>query len=259
DADDAIRRTQSGSAIIVSDNLADRFGLTAGDDLDVPTPSGPEHFAIAGVVSADYSGDQGSIVMSQERFAGLWGDSRVSHFNVFLEPGSDLEAARVAILQALGTRYLVKVLTVPQTLAYHQGMVDRAFVFTYAIQLLVVAVTLAGIFDLLTTQIIERRQEIGIFRAIGAEGEQGGRASQLERRVIGGGGGGPGVDLPRGGALLWVLVNFRILIGYVLEYHFPMLMAGWSIILAALVAAMAGRLAGRKALREPVLDSLRYE
>ena len=67
---------------------------------------------------------------------------------------------------------MVKILTVPQTLAYHQSMVDRAFVFTYAIQLLVVAVTLAGIFDLLTTQIIERRGEVGIFRAIGAEGRQ---------------------------------------------------------------------------------------
>ena len=65
---------------------------------------------------------------------------------------------------------MVKILTVPQTLAYHQAMVDRAFMFTYAIQLLVVVVTLAGIFDLLITQIIERRGEVGVFRAIGAEG-----------------------------------------------------------------------------------------
>ena len=154
---------------------------------------------------------------------------------------------------------MVKILTVPQTLAYHQSMVDRAFVFTYAIQLLVIAVTLAGIFDLLTTQIIERRGEVGIFRAIGAEGRQVRRAIQLEALVIGVGGALLGIVLAIGTSLLWVLVNFRILIGYVLEYHFPTLMAVWSIVLAALVAAMAGRLAARRALREPVLDSLRYE
>jgi putative ABC transport system permease protein len=259
DADDAIRRTQAGSAVIVSDNLAERFALGVGDEVDVPTPAGPERMMIAGVVSADYSGDQGSIVMSQERFATLWGDSRVSHFNVFLDPGGDLEAARLAILQALGTRYFVKVLTVPQTLAYHQGMVDRAFVFTYAIQLLVVAVTLAGIFDLLTTQIIERRQEIGIFRAVGADETQVSRSIRLEALVIGLAGAVLGSLLAVGTSLLWVRVNFRILIGYILEYHFPLLTALWCVVLASGVAIMAGQLAARRALRQSVLDSLRYE
>ncbi len=259
DADDAIRATQDGRAVIVSDNLAERFGLAVGEDVDVPTPAGPERFSIAGVVSADYSGDQGSIVMSRDRFAALWGDPRVSHFNVFLAPAASLEETRTAILQALGTRYLVKVLTVPQTLAYHQGMVDRAFVFTYAIQLLVVAVTLAGIVDLLTTQIIERRQEIGIFRAVGADETRVARAIRLEALVIGLAGAVLGSLLAVGTSLLWVRVNFRILIGYILEYHFPLLTALWCVTLAGGVAFIAGHLAARRALRQPVLDSLRYE
>ncbi len=259
DADDAIRATQDGQSVIVSDNLADRFGLNVGDVVDVPTPAGPVAFSIAGVVSADYSGDQGSIVMSRDRFAALWGDPRVSHFNVFVQPGASLEDTRAAIVQALGTRYLVKVLTVPQTLAYHQGMVDRAFVFTYAIQLLVVAVTLAGIFDLLTTQIIERRQEIGIFRAVGADEHQVARAIRLEALVIGVAGAVLGSLLAVGTSLLWVRVNFRILIGYILEYHFPLLTALWCVLLAGGVAIMAGQLAARRALKQPVLDSLRYE
>lgn len=259
DADDAIRRTQEGSAIIVSDNLADRFGLQVGHPIDVPTPSGPERFVVAGVVSADYSGDQGSVVLSRDRFASLWGDLRVSHFNVFLSQGAALDDARAAIVGALGTKYLVKVLTVPQTLAYHQAMVDRAFVFTYAIQLLVVAVTLAGIFDLLTTQIIERRQEIGIFRAVGADEPRVSRAIMLEAFVIGLAGAMLGTLLAVGTSLLWVLVNFRILIGYILEYHFPLLTALWCVLLAGGVAITAGHLAARRALRQPVLDSLRYE
>jgi putative ABC transport system permease protein len=257
--DRAVSEMQSGRGVIISDNLADRLGLAVGGTLDLPTPLGTDRLPIVGIIGGDYSGDQGSVLMDRGRFASAWGDTQVSHFNVFLEPGADLRVARQAIAHSLRGRYMVKILTVPQTLAYHQSMVDRAFVFTYAIQLLVIAVTLAGIFDLLTTQIIERRGEVGIFRAIGAEGRQVSRAIQLEALVIGVGGALLGIVLAIGTSLLWVLVNFRILIGYVLEYHFPTLMAVWSIILAALVAAMAGRLAGRKALREPVLDSLRYE
>jgi putative ABC transport system permease protein len=255
----AVPEMQAGRGVIVSDNLADRLGLTVGATLDLPTPLGADRLPIVGVIAGDYSGDQGSVLMDRSRFASSWGDTQVSHFNVFLEPDADLSATRQAIARSLRGRYMVKILTVPQTLAYHQAMVDRAFVFTYAIQLLVIAVTLAGIFDLLTTQIIERRGEVGIFRAIGAEGKQVSRAITLEALVIGVGGALLGIVLAIGTSLLWVLVNFRILIGYVLEYHFPTLMAAWSIILAALVAATAGRLAARKALREPVLDSLRYE
>src|SRR6202008_4615432 len=114
-----------------------------------------------------------------------WRDTQVSHFNVFLADGAALMSVRDTVMKKLGSSHRVKVLTVAQTLTYHQGMVDRAFVFTYAIQLLVVVVTLAGVFDLLTTQILERRSEVGIFRAIGSDGSLIAQAIRLEAVVIG--------------------------------------------------------------------------
>jgi putative ABC transport system permease protein len=153
----------------------------------------------------------------------------------------------------------VKILTVPQTLAYHQGMVDRAFAFTYAIQLLVIVVTLAGIFDLLTTQILERRREIGVLRAIGSDDWRIARAIRLEALAIGTVGALLGCLLGVGTSLLWVHVNFRILIGYVLEHHYAGLTAAWCVGLAAGVAMLAGQLAARRALRQPALEALRYE
>jgi putative ABC transport system permease protein len=254
-----VRQMQDGQGVIVSDNLADRFGLRVGETLVLPTPRGAETLRIVGIISGDYSGDQGSILMNRERFATYWGDEQVSHFNVFLHPRTDLEATRREIARKLKDAYVVKILTVPQTLAYHQAMVDRAFVFTYAIQLLVVAVTLAGVFDLLTTQIIERRGEVGVFRALGAEGRHIGRAVLLEAFSIGVVGALLGIFLAVGTSLLWVRANFRVLIGYVLEYRFPFLMAAWCIGLAAVVAVVAGHLAARKAIRQPILDSLHYE
>ena len=227
--------------------------------MKLPTPAGVESFRVAAVVAADYSGDQGSVILDRARFAALWQDTLVSHFNVFLRPGANLEEVRNAAVRTLGHDYVVKVLTLPQTLAYHQGMVDRAFVFTYAIQLLVVAVTLAGIFDLLATQIIERRREVGVFRALGADESHIARAIRLEAAAIGVVGALLGAVLAVGTSLLWVRINFRILIGYILEHHFAALTACWCVLLAAGVAMIAGQLAGRGALREPVLDSLRSE
>jgi putative ABC transport system permease protein len=258
-AQDAVNTITRDSGVVISDNLADRFRLRVGESITLPTPTGNETLAIHGIVAADYSGDQGSVIMHRDRFARLWGDTKVSHFNVFLTPGADSTAVRARIAHDLGQSHLVKILTVPQTLAYHQGMVDRAFAFTYAIQLLVVVVTLAGIFDLLTTQILERRREVGVFRAVGSDDWRIARSIRLEALVIGTVGAVLGCILGVGTSLLWVHVNFRILIGYVLEHHYAVLTAIWCLVLAAGVAMLAGQLAARRALREPALDALRYE
>ena len=78
--------------------------------------------------------------------------------------------------------------------------------------------------------------------------------------MIGVGGALLGIVLAIGTSVLWVLVNFRILIGYVLEYHFPTLMAVWcDHPRSAGGCRWRGGWPRRKALREPVLDSLRYE
>jgi putative ABC transport system permease protein len=259
DVDDAVRAVTTRDGVVVSDNLADRFRIAVGQVLRLPTPSGVTSFAVRGVVAADYSGDQGSVIVHRDEFARLWGDGRVSHFNLHLARGANLAEVRRRIAAEVGRTNLVKVLTVPETLAYHQGMVDRAFAFTYAIQLLVIVVTLAGIADLLTTQILERRREMGILRALGSEEERIGRTIWLEALVIGVVGATLGAILGVGTSLLWVHVNFRILIGYVLEHHFALLTAAWCVVLAGGVAMLAGWLAARGALRQPVLESLRYE
>lgn len=259
DPDEVVLALRENRGAVVSDNLADQFDLHVGDDISLPAPDGWVTWPIRGIVTADYSGDQGSVIVHRDRLLAGWRDDLVSHFNLWLRPDADLEETRAAVVRALRHDYRVKVLTVPQTLAYHQGMVDRAFAFTYAIQLLVVVVTLAGIVDLLTTQIIERRREIGVLRVVGAEDAIIARAIWLEGLTIGVSGALLGVALSVGTSLLWVHVNFRILIGYILEHHFALATAIWCVVLAASVATMAARLAGGRALRQPILDILRQE
>ena len=260
DAEQAIRAIADGQEVLVSESLADRYDLAPGDHIPIPAPAGPMSVRINAVVTADFSGDQGSIIMNRELFKNQWaGDDQVNHFNVFLDPTTKVETARDAIEQALNNQYVVKVLTVPRALAYHQDMIDRAFAFTYAIQLLVIAVTLAGIADLLITQVIERRREIGVLKVLGADDPIISRAVWLEALLIGLAGAMLGAVISVGTSYLWVRINFPLLIGYVVQHHFAYMTAVHSTVLAGLVALLAGWLAARRALREPVLSSLRYE
>jgi putative ABC transport system permease protein len=183
----------------------------------------------------------------------------VSRFNVFVASGTDARAVRDEIGSTLGRQHLLKVLTASETLDYLQGMVDRALAFTFAVQLIMVAVTMAGIFDLLASQMTERRREIGVLRAIGAETGSVARAIRLEAAVIGVVGAVEGALLGTATSFLWVRFNFRVLIGYVLEYHLALGTALTCVALAGGFAIVAGQLAARSTLRAPVLDALRYE
>jgi putative ABC transport system permease protein len=121
DADEAVRAIRDDGAVIVSDNFADQFGLRAGDEITVPAPAGPMPVRISAVVTNDFTGDRGSIIMHRNRFVAHWnGDTQVTHFNLFLAPAADPETVRSTIIRALGGRFLVKVLTLPQLVAYHQ-------------------------------------------------------------------------------------------------------------------------------------------
>jgi putative ABC transport system permease protein len=259
DPEAVVRSIYDGTGVVISENFADRVQLGAGDTLVLPTPQGSRRFPIIGVLAADFSADHGSVVLGRARLQKLWGETRVSQFHVFLRPGADAASVRERIGDALGRQYLLKILTVPETLAFHQSKIDEAFGFTYAIQLLVVVVTLAGIVDLLMTDVLERRSEIGILRGIGTDDWRIARALRLEATVIGLAGALFGIIVGLGGALLWVRLNVRILLGFVLEPHFDLSVAALCVVLATAAAVLGGQVAARNALRVPVLDAIRVE
>jgi len=254
-----VRAIADGSGVVVSESFADRFETGPGRTIVLPTPRGSRPFPIAGVVAGDFSADHGSVILGRTAFEPLWGDTRVSQFHLFLRSGADAGAVRERIGEALGSRYLLKILTVPDTLTYHQSKIDEAFGFTYAIQLLVFVVTLAGIVDLLMTDVLERRSEIGILRCIGTDERRIAQAVRLEAAVIGVSGALFGTVLGIGGSLLWVRLNVRVLLGFVLEPHFDVAVAALCVVLAAGAAVLGGQLAARSGLRAPVLEAIRAE
>jgi hypothetical protein len=87
DADAAVAAIHDDRAVVVSDNFADQFGLRPDDEITVPAPDGEMPVRISAVVTNDFTGDRGSIILNRDRFAAHWGgDTQVTHFNIYLEP-----------------------------------------------------------------------------------------------------------------------------------------------------------------------------
>ncbi len=139
-----------GEGVNISTGLADRTGLHAGESITLETPTGPLTLPIVGIVP-DYISDKGTVLMVRRLVQTHWLVDTVHRFNVFVDPSVPLERVRKAIASTIGTRYKIKVLSLREVLAYHDDKIDTAFSFTAAIQLLVIIVTVAGIFDLLVS------------------------------------------------------------------------------------------------------------
>lgn len=254
-AESALR---DGSGLSISTALADRFALHLGDVITLDTPTGALSLPVVGVVP-DYVADRGSVVMSYRLFADRWREPTVNRFNLFLAPGTSLESARRDILDRLGARFRLKVLSLRELLEYHDAFRRKAFAFTDAIQLLIVIVTVAGILDLLISGIIERRRELAVWQLIGADARAVRRSIVVEAGAIGVLAATLGVAVGFVTAWIWVRINFKYLLGYHLKFFFPIVTSCWYVVLVICMTMVAGYIAANRATRTPVLEFLQKE
>ena len=249
---------QEGRGANISTSLSDRFDLHVGDAVDLETPTGTLTLPVVGVVP-DYMSDRGSIIMNRRLLVERWDDHAINRIHVFVEPDASAENVRAAITERLGDRFRLKILSTHELVTYHDAYVKRAFGLTDAIQLLVVIVTIAGILDLLTSSIAERRRELALWRVMGADERAVRRSVILESATIGILGAILGTAVGFVTAWIWVGINFRYLLGYYLEYHFAAASAAWYVVLVIVMTVLAGSAAAAQATRQPILDGIRKD
>jgi putative ABC transport system permease protein len=248
----------AGRGVTVSTIFSDRFGVRVGDRLDLDTPKGALTTPVVGITS-DLSSNAGTVMLSRTLYEEWWGDPSISRVNVYLEPGVAVEDARRRIAAQLGDRYRLKILALRENLAYHDDKIRRAFAFADTLQLLVAIVTVAGIFDLLLSGIIERRRELAVWRLNGAAEVAVRSTIVIESLTLGAL--ASAVGLGTGVVLSWTWVHVLIprLIGYDLTYAFATLSTVVTIVLVLLMTALAGWAAASRATRASVLEGLRAE
>ena len=207
-------RVFGGEAIAVGEPFARKYRVRTGDRVTLLTPSGEVPVEIAAVY-ADYTRDQGVMLMSAETYTRLWGvsapaqsisvylrggtRSRVSPSSIPLAPGrgegweragarpseSGAEPLAEAFTREFGRggEYIVYSNRSLRTRIF--AIFDQTFAVTYILRTVAFLVAIAGIFLSVTTLVAERERDIGVLRAIGASRGQVQRLLMIESGMIG--------------------------------------------------------------------------
>jgi len=184
DAERKMARVFAERCVAVTEPFARKFKVRDGDRLTLNTPRGPAEFEIAGVY-ADYTRDQGVILMARRNFDAWWSDPTVQSLAVYLRPGRPWEPLAEAFRAQFSREGEFVIYSNGALRSRILAIFDQTFAVTYILRTVAILVAIAGIFLSVTTLVAEREREIGVLRAIGASRGQVQRLLMTEAGMIG--------------------------------------------------------------------------
>lgn len=253
---DAFSRLRDGAAL-VGEQLAESRGLKVGSRVELPTPSGPKEYPVAGIVENDVLGGGAGIYLSEGTLSQDFNVTGGEFLAIKAAPGSDREAL---------TRRLGRVLEdYPQFTVYSNAGwkaqieqdFNRQYVFFYAIMGVSVAVSAFGVVNTLSMSVFERTREIGILRAVGSTRLQVGRLIIDEGVVISSIGALIGVAV--GSLLGYLFVRGSGAGGFEVSFFYPTSAALYALAAGLLIGVFAGLLPARSAARTNIVEAVQYE
>ncbi len=263
DSSSLLREAAGNGGILLSEVLAGFLGLEAGQQLELPTPSGPRMFPIVGVFY-DYATDGGKIVMDRDTYRRWWtGDDAMTVFPVYLAAGADAARVRETILNRLsdlnrngaGPSIVSNVELRREIL----DIFDRTFLLTYALEVIAVLIAVLGIVNTLVTSVLERRREFATLQAIGASEGQIQALILWEASYLG----AIGAFLGIGGgiALSYMLIKIvnKQSFGWTIQMEWTPGIWAAALVMSLAVAVLSGYWPARWASRQPAIEGLRYE
>lgn len=249
---------RTGEAVIVSEPLAYRRHLRAGDQLELPTDSGPRTFTIAGVF-LDYGSEHGRVLLHRSAYERYWRDPAVGSLAVFATPGESLTTLRDRLQQRLGP---IQALVIRSNRTIQQvtlEIFDRTFTITNVLRLLAILVAVVGVLSALLALQLERAREFAMLRATGmTAGEVGGLVS-LQTGFMGAAAGL--LALPTGillAAVLIFVINRRAF-GWSLPFQVEPGLLLETLALAICAALLAGLYPIWRMMRTQPAEALRTE
>ncbi|MEE9276006.1 MAG: FtsX-like permease family protein [bacterium] len=254
-----LRRAREAGEAIVTETFSLRFGVVEGDVVRLPAPGaegGEVSLRVAGVYY-DYTTNGGLLVVDEALFRRLWRDDRLSSAALYLAPGADRDRV---------WREAESLLAEDMVLISNSGLrrrvfdvFDQTFSITYALEAIALLVAALGVAAGLSSNVMERRREIGTLRSLGLSRRGVAAAVVGEAGLLGliaaalGTGGGAAL------AAILVLVINKQSFGWTLRFGVPV----WEILgylsLIVLAALAAGWPPARAAARTPIAEAVREE
>ena len=251
-------RTLAGTTnVLVSEPFATKFGVTRGDRIDLPTPSGSTPFTVAGIYN-DYSSDAGVVLLDVRTYRRLFRDDSINSVAVYAATGANLPRLRSAVVRAVAP-LRIDVQTNRELRDLVVQVFDRTFAITYALDVIAVTIAVLGVISTLFALVLERRMEFGILRSLGVTRGGVRRVVLTEAAGIGLLGGSLGVFVGMLLALLLIFVINRQAFGWLIELHVPWLFLVETIALVVVAAVLAGLYPAGVAARIKTADVVRTE
>lgn len=238
DPTDAWRLFQESGAILISEPLAYRHQLSAGDTLTLPAAHGPADLTVAAVFY-DYGSEHGRILMRRNLYSQLWDDPAVSSAGLYLDT-DDLADTATRIESAAGPFQSVSVSLSRDIRDRSLEVFDRTFKITGVLRLLAVAIAFVGVLSALMAMLLERSREFGVLRAEGMTSTELGQLLALETGFLGLAAGA--LAIPTGLVLASVLVfgiNRRAF-GWTMQFNIDPSILVQAVALGLVAALLAG-------------------
>jgi putative ABC transport system permease protein len=157
----------------ISESLQDLYGVKLGTTLTLPL-NGNRAYFVAGIWR-DYARLTGSVVMSRQTYQDATGDFNASEASLWAKDGTDLAKLATALRQVLPDAASAEIISSAALRERSLKIFDRAFIITYALEAIAVAIGLLGVSFAASSTALARRAEFGMLRHIG----------MLRRQVIG--------------------------------------------------------------------------
>ena len=150
----------------ISEALHDLYGYKVGDRMAIPLAGRMQQFEIAGVWR-DYARLSGSIVISRAAYSAATGDDTANEGSIWLAPGTSVIAAEKSLRLRVGNGDALEITGSTTLRERALQSFDRAFVITYALEVIAVLIGLTGVSFAASSTALARRAEFGMLRHIG--------------------------------------------------------------------------------------------
>jgi putative ABC transport system permease protein len=168
-----------GSAAILSRKASLALDIEAGDQLTLPSPTGPHLVRVADVVDYPTLND-GQIVISLGNLQQWYARPGASFVELLTEDGAT--TARIADqardLTTSRTTATVHVVPGQEVLGALRSSIEQASLLAQMSQWMIVLVATLGVFNVMMMTVLVRRRELGVLRAVG------GRGSAIRRMIL---------------------------------------------------------------------------
>jgi putative ABC transport system permease protein len=253
---DATKRVFRGEAVIASEPFARRFRIHAGDTVRLEGAKGLLSIPVAGVY-ADYSRDQGFLLMTKELFSRVREDTRVMSAAVYLRPGHDAAVVESAFRTTFPGEWAVNSSrTLRQRIL---RIFDQTFAITMVLRSVAIVVAIAGVLLTMLTLVLERRRELALIRALGSTPAFVGWLVVTEAALLGFSSAILGLfaGIPLAMVLTWV-VN-PAFFGWTIQFHLPWDTIAWTPLWITAVAMLAAWWPARVARNVEIAEALHEE